>query len=138
MRWARAVWIAITYLIAICILLALFSKFDQPFETVVIALIGMVFVAVKEDSVVMSLALAKEFITVSRSLLVVVDAIGSTASDEGKRVMGYDAETIADEFKNMAKRRDNIALSPPTIIAGGGLLFMFGICLYNLIWALNH
>jgi hypothetical protein len=138
MKWARAVWIAFTYLIAIFILLSLFSRFTDPFQTAVIALIGLVFVAVKENSVTFSVALAQEFITTGRMLVVLGDTIGAAASEEGKQSIGYNPEGTAAKLAEMEKRSARLAFSPPTMVAGFSLLLMFAICLYNLVWALNH
>jgi hypothetical protein len=138
MKWVRTAWIGFTYAIAILILLALFSRFDQPFETTVIALIGLVFVAVKEESARLSGVLAGEAITLGQMIIGITDLIGSTAPAEIRQGIGYDSQLLADSIQKLEERKHAIHLSPPRIVVGISLSVMAVICVYNLIWALSN
>lgn len=138
MKWVRVLWVAVTYIIAISILISLFDRFSQPFQTAVIALIGLVFVAVKEESVLLGAALTGEFMTLGRSLVGMTDLITSTASEEAKERIGYDHQLFLNSLARIDERKRMMDLSPSKITVAVGLMAMLLVCLYNLLWALNN
>ena len=135
MKWARAIWVAVTYTIAIIILLDLFSTFNQPFETAVIALIGLVYVAIKEESAIYGSVLSGQMFAMAQEFLSVKRLVAA-ASDEGKQ--GGFESAFKDQVQEIQKRQYAAQLSPGRIVVTIGLSLMALVCLYNLVWALNQ